>query len=561
VCRSLTSTTVVKNIGSLIRVPSVADLVLVSGSSVEDGIADSYWRSLRYFSVYRLVVAAVFLVAFLITGGKSNLASQDATLFLWADSAYLVLAAGFLLALQRLERAFNLQLSLQVACDVVILTLLMYASGGTGSGVAFMLVVVVAAAGLVGQGRLTLFYAALATLAVLLEQVLRSLQSSTGTEDFSRTGLTCIGFFATALISRFLARRVVANEDLARQRGIELAEQVRINLQVIQDMDDGVLVVDERGHVCLHNPQAEALLAVEQRSGEELSDYSPLLAEHVRSRQALGESTDILAMPSGKTLLVRLLPPVRNGNMLIYLQDLGRIQEQAQQIKLAALGRLTANIAHEIRNPLAAISNAGELLADEQRAHTRARLVRIIGDNSDRLNRLVGEVLELGRRDRAQPETLNLATQIGQFVEEYALHDPGALARIRMVVSQNASVCFDRTHLHRVLENLVSNALRYASPNPGSVKIEVVMATPDRVELHVVDDGPGIADADRGKLFEPFFTTRGSGTGLGLYISRELCDANGARLDLVDDRNGGHFRVIAKGGACPQNLNAATGMN
>ena len=537
----------------------VVRVMQISARLADEGIPDSFWRSLRYFSIYRLVVAAVFLITFLISGGKMNLASQSPTLFLWTDSAYLVISFAFLLTLQHFERAFNLQLSIQVACDVAFLAVLMYASGGARSGVAFMLVVVVAGAGLVGQGRLTLFYAALATLAVLIEQTVRSLSFNAEADDFFRTGLTSIGFFATAIIARLLARRVVANENLARQRGVELADQVRINRQVIQDMEDGVLVVDATGQVCLHNPQAEALLAIEAPTGNQLADYSPLLSEHLHRRQAAGETTDVLTLPTGKSLLVRLLPPEESGNTLIYLQDLGRIQAQAQQIKLAALGRLTANIAHEIRNPLAAISNAGELLADEQRADTRARLVRIIGDNSNRLNRLVGEVLELGRRDRAQLENVNLTIFLKQFIEEYSLHDPAIGARIHTSIDKDVIVCFDRAHLYRVLENLVTNALRYASAEVGAVRIDVLTVTPERLELHIIDDGPGIAEADRGKVFEPFFTTRGSGTGLGLYIARELCDANGARLDLVDDCSGAHFRVIAKGGACPPSLIAGTG--
>ncbi len=523
----------------------------------DGGVADAYWRSLRYFAVYRVVVATVFLAAFLSAGGKANLAAQDPDLFLWTNSVYLAVSVALLLALQRFARAFNLQLSIQVACDIVALTLLMYASGGAKSGIAFMLVVVVAAAGLVGQGRLALFYAALATVAVLVEQTFRLVWLSAEGEDFFRTGLTSIGFFATALIARLAARRVIANENLARQRGIELADQVRINQQVIEDMDDGVLVVDAAGRVRLHNPQAAALLMVDQPTSTDLTAYCPALAEHLKRRHPLADepTADILRLPDiGKSLLVRLLPPTGGGDTLIYLQDFGRAQAQAQQIKLAALGRLTANIAHEIRNPLASISHAAELLADEQRADTRVRLVRIIGDNSRRLNRLVGEVLELGRRDRAQPEAIDLVAFLRQFVEEYSLHDPGAPARIRVIAGDRATICFDRAHLHRVLENLVTNALRYASTIEGAVVISVDSTSPTRLEMHIIDDGPGIAEADRGKVFEPFFTTRGSGTGLGLYIARELCDANGGQLELIDDSAGAHFRIVAKGGICPPSM-------
>jgi two-component system, NtrC family, sensor histidine kinase PilS len=538
----------------------VVDVTELLSTSADVGIADSYWRSLRYFSVYRLVAAAVFLLAFLMTGGTANLASQNAGLFLWADSAYLVVAFAFLLILQRFELGFNLQLSIQVACDVLFLTLLMHASGGAKSGFAIMLVVVVAGAALVGQGRLTLFFAALATLAVLVEQGVRLLRFNAEADDFVRTGLISIGFFATAVIARLLAQKVVTNENLARERGLELADQVRINLQVIQDMDDGVLVVDAAGIVQLHNPQVEVLLSIDRPSGNRLSNYSPTLAEYLERSPLAAASTTKLSMPNGKSLLVRWLPPEEGGNTLIYLQDLGRIQAQAQQIKLAALGRLTANIAHEIRNPLAAISTAGELLADEQRADTRARLIRIIGDNSSRLNRLVGEVLELGRRDRVQAESINLEVFLSQFVEEYVLNDASATERIQVDDTGATVICFDRAHLYRILVNLVANALRYASGAPGAVRIMVTSDSPEHLELHIIDDGPGIAEADRGKVFEPFFTTRGSGTGLGLYIARELCDANGARLDLLDDPGGAHFRVIAKGGPCPSSTIAEIAM-
>jgi two-component system sensor histidine kinase PilS (NtrC family) len=235
---------------------------------------------------------------------------------------------------------------------------------------------------------------------------------------------------------------------------------------------------------------------------------------------------------------------------LIYLEDMGRIQEQAQQLKLAALGRLTANMAHEIRNPLSAISHAAELLAEDASAEVRGRLVAIIGDNTQRLNRLVAEVLELGRRDRAQREDIELATFLGQFVEEWYLHDPSSAGRIALDKGSSLVLRFDRSHLHRVLTNLVGNALRHATPTVGSVRI---FASPGGkngvIELHVVDDGPGIEESLRGQIFEPFFTTHAGGTGLGLYIARELCEANEAQLELIGEDRSAHFRILGKGGA------------
>ena len=317
-------------------------------------------------------------------------------------------------------------------------------------------------------------------------------------------------------------------------------------------MDDGVLVVDGEGRVRLLNPRAEALLDVQAADGTELATFSPGLADRcgMWSTQPV-EMVEMLRQDSGRLLRVRYLPSAESGgHALIYLEDMERVQYQAQQLKLAALGRLTANLAHEIRNPLAAISHAAELLAEEDTDPLRQRLARIIHDNTRRLNRLVTEVLELGRRDRAQPETLRWKVFLSGFLEELALHDASAARRV-CVGGGDVELRFDRSHLYRVLWNLLGNALRHASAADGAVRLEArATAKANCVELHVVDDGPGLDETQRTQVFEPFFTTHGAGTGLGLYIARELCEASGARLELLDEAPGAHFRISAEGLAC-----------
>lgn len=289
---------------------------------------------------------------------------------------------------------------------------------------------------------MTLFYAALASVAMLLEESWRALTRDADPADFVRTGIISIAFFATAIIARLLAQRVVANETLARERGRELDDQLRISERIIRDMEDGVLVVDADGRVRLLNPRADVLLAVATTSGAELATLSRELAERYRvwSAQPV-EMVEVLRRESGRLLRVRYLPSAESGgNALIYLEDMERVQSQAQQLKLAALGRLTANMAHEIRNPLAAISHAAELLAEEDVDPLRQRLARIIHDNTRRLNRLVTEVLELGRRDRAQPETLRWQVFLSGFMEELALHDESAGRRVRWSARCRAEV-------------------------------------------------------------------------------------------------------------------------
>lgn len=510
---------------------------------------DSFWRSLWYFSIYRLSVALLFFIASMVLGKDISLGTQDFQFFQRVTALYLLLAVGLLFAVSRQSKHFNFQLSLHVIIDVVALTLMMFASGGQKSGIAMLLLVVVSGAGLVGQGRMVLFYAAVASVAVLLEESWRAITIEAGVTEFVRAGVTSMAFFSAAIIARLLARRVVANEVLARERGRQLDEQLRISQRIIRDMEDGVLVVDGSGEIRLSNPQAQALLGHLADAGvqflpEFLAErYPTWLEQNVETAEILQN------VPENRQLRVRYLPAAEvGGNSLIYLDDMERVHFQAQQIKLAALGRLTANLAHEIRNPLSAISHAAELLGEEEPDPLRQRLAGIVYENTGRLNQLVTDVLELGRRDRAILERIVWQDFISGLLEELALHDASATSRVQLAKSGDLALRFDPGHLHRILWNLLDNALRYANSAANAVRIEIREVNQTHVELHVIDNGPGVEAALRGQVFEPFFTTRGAGTGLGLYIARELCEANGAHLDLLHGNSGANFCVTVQRG-------------
>lgn len=512
---------------------------------------ESFWRSLNYYHLYRFVVASLFVLATVFPAWSLPFGSENVSLARWVSQGYWVLATTLPFILLRWKPPFNFLLTAEVFIDILALTLLMSASGGNHSGLGYLLLVVLAAAGLVGQGRLTLFYASLATLAVLLEQVNRALSGGSEPGDFTHTGIISIGFFATAATARLLAKRVVANEMLAHRRGIELANQQEINQRVIRDMLDGVLVVDAEGRVNQYNPRASSLWECTPPPEARLEDFSPDLALRYQIwRRSMTEIIENLRAPrSGKILRVRFLPAGETANALLYIEDIERIQAQAQQIKLVALGRLTANMAHEIRNPLAAISHAAELLSEGQDASTQRRLTTIIGDNTQRLNRLVTDVMELGRRDRARQELIYLREAFFSLIEDMALVIPHARDIVSNECDTTLKLLFDRSHFHRVMTNLIENALRYCSGRPGSVRIAAVyIEASGMVELRVWDDGRGIPEEAQQHLFEPFFTTRSDGTGLGLYIARELSEANGGHLELVAATGqGAQFRLSGKG--------------
>jgi two-component system, NtrC family, sensor histidine kinase PilS len=518
----------------------------------EQGYPDSYWRSLFYFNVYRLIVATLLLVTAVVFS-DSVFGSRNMQLYLYSSAAYIVFALLFFITITSRRPDFNLQIAVHVAVDVLFITLFTYASGGVSSGLGLLLLASLAAAGIISRGRLTLFFASLASIAVLMEHTFEALYRDASVTLFVQAGLLSVGYFATAWLAHTLARYTQASEQLAAQREVDLASMAQVNQLVIQDMQDGVLVVDERGVIRQINRRAVEILGPIPKSGRELllKEYAPALAERLqRWREDPGAGSDPLRTVLTHKLAGARFVPVgrsRSVGVVVFLEDLSRIQAEAQQMKLAAMGRLTANIAHEIRNPLSAINHAAELLLEELELNeTQRRLLTIVHDNTQRLDRMVQDVLKLNRRDRAHRETFQLADFLRTFVAQFCQIEKVPEAVIELQIERDSQAIFDRSHLNQVMWNLCRNALRYSQRGAGSIRLQLRTGGAGfGVELSVSDDGPGVPEAIRPHLFEPFFTTAASGTGLGLYIAREICDANNASLDYVDRPGGGAQFVVA----------------
>jgi two-component system sensor histidine kinase PilS (NtrC family) len=520
-----------------------------------DRFSDTHWKSLRYFNLYRFCISGLLFTSSVLHPSFFSILTPDNGLFHQSvTSFYLLATTASLIGLHFYRRRFNAQLSAHVLIDVLVLILLIHSGGGLRSGLGAMLLVTLAGAGLVGQGRMVLFYAAVATLSVLFEQAYRAMASDFEMVDFFQAGLFSAGFFGVAISARLLARRVIANEELARKRGVDLKNQTLISQRVMEEMQDGVLVINRNGWVRQHNPRAEQLLGLSDPSERMLANYSTELArgytdwcEHAKDEPVL-----VRAPASGLQLRARFVSTDSSErDVLVFLEDMGRLQEQARQLKLAALGRLTANIAHEIRNPLSAINHAGELLREESSGQANERLLKIVLDNTHRVERIVSDVLELGRRDRAHRELIDLRETLPIIVEEYTLKEKAALAAVHLEFLGPAMLFFDRSHLHQILWNLLGNALRHSRGMAGSIRLRVQGGSrEDWVDVHVIDDGVGVDDSHREHIFEPFFTTHSRGTGLGLYIARELCDANGARLELVAGASGADFCISGRAVEC-----------
>jgi two-component system sensor histidine kinase PilS (NtrC family) len=514
---------------------------------------EPYWRPLFFFNVYRLIVALLLLLIVSIWGNTIWFGSYDMTLFVATCVTYVLFSIGCFVPISaRLH--FNWLLTAQVTADIAFIVVLMFASSGISSGLGLLLLTVLAGAGLISRGRLTLFFAALATIAVLLEHTYEVLRFDASVAQYIQAGLLSGAYFATAWLAHTLAKYTQASERLAAQRELDLANMALVNQLVIRDMQDGVLVVDDKGIIRLYNARAERLLGpISHDPGDPpLAAFSPALAarfEVWREQPLAGADSEV---SFSQNVSARFVPigREREQGALIFLEDQSRVQAQARQLKLAAIGRLTANIAHEIRNPLSAISHAAELMNEEPAINdTTRRLLAIIHENSRRLDRMVNDVLRLNRGERAHRERFKLVDFLKTFVEQFAQIEKVNPEIFAIELTGDPDVLFDRSHLNQVMWNLCRNALRHCRREAASIRIVVGLERDTGVvKLDVADDGPGVAAQLRSQLFEPFFTTAAGGTGLGLYIAREVCDANGATLDFVETPAGAQFTVLCRAG-------------
>ncbi|MEE9580304.1 MAG: histidine kinase dimerization/phospho-acceptor domain-containing protein, partial [Nitrosomonadaceae bacterium] len=463
-------------------------------STPESSLSEQFWRSLFYFNVYRsMAVVVIILITWIAR--ESVLGSYNPQLFFYVALIYLFCTGiSMLLVLVRLPR-FNWQIAIQICSDVMFITILVHFSGGIlQSGLGLLLLASLAAAGLISRGKLVLFYASIASIGILLEESYTLLYVDGYRAQFLQAGLLSMGYFAVAWLAHALAKHTAASEQLALQRGIDLANMAEINQLVIQDMQDGVLVVNANGEIQQHNLHAEKLICLSPESlvKRMLADQAPFLAERLESwRRDSNTNFDLLQIPVSNALVRTRFVPVRgegNASVVIFLEDMSHVQVQAQQLKLASLGRLTVNIAHEIRNPLSSISHASELLEEDSGTiSTHSRLLRIIRDNTKRLNKIVQNILQLNRRDQATSELIQGDNFLRTFIEEFCYTEKIDIDVFSLTISGQHVVRFDGGHLNQVLWNLCNNAWRHCRKQHGSIQLILASEADDRMYLDVID--------------------------------------------------------------------------
>jgi len=514
----------------------------VIGASAElDGDDDAgspQWPTLQYLGLARLIIAIGLLLAAAALGG--TIGGGSAPAYFAAASIYFVGSLVLAVASMYIRRRAISHIAAQIAFDLVLISALMITSGGLRSGLVVLYLLPLAGASLLLPTAAVFFVCSLAVIAILLDTLARSLSAAGNEASLFQAGLYGAMMFAITALLRMLAQRLAVQAQLARQRGRNLHNQLAINRLVIAQLEQGVVVVDAETRVRANNRAARVLIGMKpeaQLTGERLSSFDRLASlvtafKRWREGDGAGEAhaANVVELPALR-LRARFVQPtaVQSDEFLIFLEDQRALDERAQQLKLASMGRLTASIAHEIRNPLAAISHASQLLVEDTQDGVLKRLASIVRENTMRLNRLVDDILRVARREAPLGDEIELADFLEDWLQDFLRDRPQAQERLRIEVPAGAQAKFERSHLRQVLYNLVDNALRYASDAPGAVRVRVE-ERPSGLALWVLDDGPGVAEAARGTLFEPFNTTHVAGTGLGLYIAREFCLANRCQL-------------------------------
>ncbi|NKB38887.1 MAG: PAS domain-containing protein [Gammaproteobacteria bacterium] len=509
------------------------------------------WEALTYFNFYHFLISFLFVSLFWIGQLPEPLGEYDSQLFGITAHIYLFISIAAQLLVRLKSPPYVLQVGTSVFIDIIIITIMMYASAGLNSGFGMLLVIAVAGGSLLSSGKTGILYAAVTTIMVLGHEAYMHLQQIGVTPNYTHAGFLGITFFATAIISHALAKRVEVSEALAEERADDLEKLAILNEHIVQRLQSGIVVLDDSFSVVLVNESARQLLGIDADST--FSTLSEISAElDLRAREWLeltGRHSTIIKLGNENLDIQASFTRIkleRKFEVLIFLEDMSTIRQRAQHLKLASLGRLTASIAHEIRNPLGAISHAGQLLFEsESISDENRRLTTIISDQSKRVNNIIENVMSISRREKATPTVVKLDEFLEKFSQELRTRHQLQADDVQIIVkTTNIYVNMDPSQLHQVLWNLSENGIRYSKNSPLLViYCDIVKAT-QRPYIDIIDCGSGMEKNVEEQLFEPFFTTSAGGSGLGLYIARELCEANQATLNLHSNTESGCcFRI------------------
>ena len=501
------------------------------------------WTSVRLLNVYRLGLAAIFFAQSFVSPSPL-LTIVNLSLYSWTSFAFLLLAMIWIVAAWIERRGFRSQVTLQIYSDTIIIILLMHACGGISSGLGMLLIISVAVSGLLTEQALATLFASLASLGLLGEHIysLMNLPGYTGTS--TQVGILGASLLATAIITHNLMTRVRSSEQLIQQRERDVALLSALNQEIIENLQAGVIVLSRNDQIRHINQAALDMLHLANIKSISLHKDCPKVLEALEAwRNNSANSSPAEAGIDNIQISFRELQSEGQPNTMIFLNDVSSIRDSMQQAKLASLGHLTASIAHEIRNPLGAISYAAELLNEnEELSEADVRMIEIINQHTLRINNIIEDILEISRSSPTVKEQVNLERWLPNFIDDFCQSGLVQPESFELEIEVDHPVMqFDTGHLAQILTNLCTNAVVHGDGDaPITIRVFKTEAYPLCIE--VADRGPGVNAEILDQIFEPFYTTSHEGSGLGLYICGQLCELNNAFITArANQYNGTSF--------------------
>lgn len=498
-------------------------------------------RTLYVYLGYRFLLGIILFAMFILLSTENILGKSNPALFQWTCIFYILICLGSLFVFQPKRLVTSLyRVTFLLISDVLALIILIHASGGMDSGLGYLLMTSAAISSIFVTAQMAVAMAAFISLFIMGETLYLSFGKSDFSSDMFSAGTLGILIFATSLVFHYLSEKIRKTTVVVEKQARHVKNLQRIAQVIIERMQTGIIVIDDQDNIEQINEAALQMLDLPKLNtyfGESIDQLSNLktVIDDWRNNPAVGIPR-LHRLRASQEVRINFATLDTNGTaqVILYIEDNRAITQQAQQLKLASLGRLTASIAHEIRNPLGAIAHATQLLNEsEQLPSSDKRLLDIILNHSRRVNQIIENTLSLSRRKEANPERLEIISWTKNFISELCLSNPYIVDIDSLQAKDEVFAKIDPMHLQQILTNLIDNAARYSNGKIGEPKVTVRIGTSkntDKAFLNIIDYGPGIEKANQEEIFEPFFTTDTKGTGLGLFISKELCEINQASL-------------------------------
>ena len=498
----------------------------------------------NWYSVYRLIVATCLLMIFLITAPRLTNDYQYPQLYFYVLIAYVIMSCIQGVVLKKINLNIPQQLIGLFAVDVLALSLLTLAVDGPNLQLSLLFVIIIFAASLLLDAHKALLITLIAVISVIYQLFLGNLLAFSSLNNISNSALLAFLFFVVYATAQVAVRRFQLLENLNFSQSLELDRLQNLNRYILEQIELGYLVLDESCNIVLSNPAACVLLGIPPLYAYDqypLRQAQPDLFELIKFEQLKdGEKFQFESQFSHYHMHIevqKLMVP-RQSLTLLVLQDARKLNQRVQQLKLAALGQLSASIAHEIRNPLAAIVQANELLPDSP-AQQQQRLSQMISKQAQRIDSIIQDTLSMVRNKETYPASILLNDFIPRFIQE----DLADIAtKIQCTISSPMAIIFDEAQLRQILINLIRNAIRHNAAGHFHIELNLYRHEAN-ARIEVRDFGSGVDAKDLTYLFQPFFTTEITGTGLGLYLSHSFCEANQAKLSYVAQKQGACFQI------------------